>query len=57
MGKARLELARPKPPHFECGASTNSAIRPQLYYYSRLREFRLEVDHFKLRLVVKHGHY
>lgn len=28
MGGARLELAYPKVPHFECGASTNSAIRP-----------------------------
>ncbi len=28
MGEAGLEPARPKPPHFECGASTNSATRP-----------------------------
>ena len=41
MGRARLELARISPPHFECGASTNSAIRPgsQLSYYTQLGDF------------------
>jgi hypothetical protein len=28
MGEAGLEPARISPPHFECGASTNSATRP-----------------------------
>jgi integrase len=38
MGEERLELSRPKPPHFECGASTNSAIRPWFapHYYTGL---------------------
>jgi hypothetical protein len=28
MGGERLELSNLSVPHFECGASTNSAIRP-----------------------------
>jgi hypothetical protein len=41
MGGARLELASLSAPHFECGASTNSAIRPcwWLYHYTQLGDF------------------
>jgi hypothetical protein len=49
MGRVGLEPTRPKSPHFECGASTNFAIRPwmQLHHYSASIAFVAELDRFQ----------
>ena len=48
MGEVGLEPTRLSSPHFECGASTNSAIRPwnRTHHYNTLCDFATTFDNF-----------